>query len=314
MLGWIILSVAVVLIAAFFILVYICYRMAFGVPERYRNDLGTLMSGEQYDAVADKSKELIEQILSIPCEDVVITSSKGGLRLCGRYYEAKPGAPVNIMFHGYRSLALRDFSGGAQLAMECGCNALLVDQRAHGKSEGRCLGFGILERRDLLDWVNYVIGRFGPDTKIILTGMSMGAATVLMSTDLELPKNVVGVIADCGYSSARAIIRKVLRDEMHLPVAPAYALVKIGARIYGGFDLEETTAPLSLSKAKVPVLFIHGEDDRFVPCDMTRENYSACASEKTLLTVPNAGHGISYLTDYDAYSRHVHEFIEKTAK
>ncbi len=310
MIAWIVAAVLLLLILSFFILVYICYRMAFGVPQRYREDLGMMMSGEQYDAVAEQSKELIDRILQIPCEEVTIISADG-LKLFGRYYEKAPGLPVNIMFHGYRSLALRDFSGGAQLAMECGCNALLVDQRSHGKSEGRCLGFGIMERRDLIDWVNYVKERFGADTNIILTGMSMGAATVLMSTDLPLPENVVGIIADCGYSSPREIIRKVLRDEMHLPVGPSYALVKIGARIYGGFDLEETSAPLSLSKAKVPVLFIHGEDDRFVPCDMTRENYAACASEKTLLTVPGAGHGISYLTDYDAYSQAVHEFIEK---
>ncbi len=310
--GWIIFSAAVAAVL-FFALVYICYRLAFAVPRRYREDPSILLSGEQYEAVADKSHELIDQILKMPCEEVEMISS-GGLKLFGRYYESKPGAPVNILFHGYRSLALRDFSGGAQLAMECGCNALLVDQRAHGKSEGRCLGFGICERHDLLDWVNYVIEHFGSDTKIILTGMSMGAATVLMSTDLPLPENVVGVVADCGYTSAREIIRKVLRDEMHLPVAPAYALVKLGARIYGGFDLEETTAPVSLSKARVPVLFIHGEDDRFVPCDMTRENYAACASEKTLLTVPDAGHGLSYLIDYDAYSRAVHDFIEKVTK
>ncbi len=311
MLGWII-SVVFAVVLMFLILVYICYRMTFAVPRRFRKNPRVLMKGEQYDAVADNSRELIDQILKLPCEEVEMTSS-AGMRLFGRYYESKPGAPVNILFHGYRSLALRDFSGGAQLAMECGCNALMVDQRAHGKSEGRCLGFGITERRDLLDWVKYAIERFGPETKIILTGMSMGAATVLMSTDLPLPENVVGVIADCGYSSAREIIRKVVR-EMHLPVGPTYALIKLGARIYGGFDLEETTAPLSLAKAKVPVLFIHGEDDRFVPCDMSRENYAACASEKTLLTVPGAGHGISFLIDYDSYSRAVHEFIERHTK
>ncbi len=306
---WIISAVAS-LAVLILVTAYICYRMAFSVPRRYRENPYFLPEGEDYAAVTEKSDELIDQILKMPCEPVEIKTSREGLRLRGRYYESAPGAPVNIMFHGYRSLALRDFSGGAQLALECGCNALLVDQRSHGESDGRCLGFGVTERYDLLDWVNYAIERFGPDTKIILTGMSMGAATVLMAAELPLPKNVVGIISDCGYSSPRAIIRRVI-SKMKLPVGVAYAFVRLGGRIYGGFDIESSSAVSSLKGARVPVLFIHGEDDSFVPCDMSRENYEACASKKTLVTVPGAGHGLSYLVDYERYSRAVRQFIEE---
>lgn len=147
-------------------------------------------------------------------------------RRAAQYYAGRPGAPVQIMMHGYKSGAERDFCGGAQIAVQGGYHVLLVDQRAHGKSEGRCLTFGIQERYDCRAWVNYAVGRFGADTKILLYGVSMGAATVLMAGGLNLPRNVVGIVADCGYSSPAAIIRKVIRDQ-HLPIFPVYYLVRL---------------------------------------------------------------------------------------
>ena len=235
-------------------------------------------------------------------------TTKDGLRLHGRYYETAPGAPVQILFHGYRSNALRDFSGGLQLALESGCNALLVDQRAHGASGGKCLSFGVLERRDCLEWIEYVNERFGRDVPVVPVGVSMGAATVLMASGLELPENVVGIIADCGYTSPKEIICKVARD-MKLPARLVYPLVRLGARLFGGFDPDECSAEDALRSAKVPVLLIHGEDDRFVPCEMSRANHAACRSEARLLTVPGAGHGLSYLIDNAGYRSAVLSFL-----
>lgn len=125
--------------------------------------------------------------------------------------------------------------------MGMGCNVLLVDERAHGKSGGRCLTLGIRERYDCRRWVDYVIGRAGPDAKIVLYGMSMGAAAVLMAAGPELPKNVAGIVADCGYSAPPAILKSVIRSA-HLPVFPVYALLRLGCRLFGGFDPEEASA------------------------------------------------------------------------
>lgn len=210
--------------------------------------------------------QMVRTVLALPYEDVWIRSDDG-LHLHGKYYAGRPGAPVQIMMHGYKSGAERDFCGGAQIAVQGGYHVLLVDQRAHGKSEGRCLTFGIQERYDCRAWVNYALGRFGADTKILLYGVSMGAATVLMAGGLNLPRNVVGIVADCGYSSPAAIIRKVIRDQ-HLPIFPVYQLIRLGGKLFGGFDLESATVTDALAHCDIPVLLIHGGDDRFVPCDI----------------------------------------------
>ena len=136
----------------------------------------------------------------------------------------------------------------------------------------------------------------------------MGAATVLMATDLSLPPNVVGVIADCPYSSPKAIIQKVSRD-MHLPARIAYPFVKLGAKIFGGFDLEESSALSAVANTNIPILLIHGEDDHFVPCDMSRSIHKACASRITFQTVPGAGHGLSYMVAPEIYEKVTTDFI-----
>ena len=219
MLYIIIAAIAVILI--FFIICYVCYRMAFYVSPKENKDPHILLDGEQYLALKDETLALVDSALKIPYEDVY-TSSHDGLRLHGRYYEVKKGAPVEIMIHGYRSIAMRDFCGALQFTLEAGHNVLVVDQRAHGESEVHCLAFGVLERYDCLAWANFVCEKFGADTKIVLVGVSMGAATVLMASDLDLPENVVGIISDSSYSSPKAIIRKVIGKDMHLPVSISY--------------------------------------------------------------------------------------------
>lgn len=301
---YILLFIIVVLALAYF-----CCRMGFYVPAQTEADLFKFPSSEQYAPYAEQTAHMVRTALGIPYEDVWI-SSHDGLRLHGKFYAAKPDAPVQIMFHGYKSGAERDFCGGLQIAVQGGFNVLLVDQRAHGKSEGKYLTFGVKERYDCLDWVNYAVSRFGSDTKILLYGMSMGASTVLMAGGLELPKNVVGIVADCGYSSPSAIIKQVLRDN-HCPLFPVYYLTRLGGILFAGFDLESASATEAMEHCKVPVLFIHGGDDRFVPCRMGKENYEHCAAEnKRLLIVPDAGHGISYMLDRETYLATLDEFLK----
>ena len=217
---------------------------------------------------------------------------------------------MHILFHGYKSSAERDFCGGLREGIDGGFNVLLVDQRAHGESEGKYLTFGVNERFDCLSWASYAAERFGNDVKIYLYGISMGAATVLMASALPLPKSVSGIVADCGYTSPKDIIFSVLRDH-HVPAAPVYAVARLGARLFCGFDLDSASAPDALSRSHIPVLFIHGDDDRFVPCRMSRENFEASAAEhKKLLIVHNAGHGLSYMLDRPAYLSALHSFLE----
>ena len=182
----------------------------------------------------------------------------------------------------------------------------MVDQRASGQSEGRVITFGIKERYDCLAWVDYALKRFGSDVELLLCGISMGAATVLMAAGMDLPPNVKGIIADCGYTSPREIICKVIR-QIGLPAKIMYPFVKLGAKIYGRFDLEEASAVEAMERCRVPVFFAHGEPDDFVPCDMSRVNYEACTAPKKLFTVPGAGHGLSYIVAPEEYLKGVSE-------
>ena len=304
-----ILTIILLITAAVAAASYFCYRLAFSVPEQSREALFEMPDTEQYAPYSAEARQMISDALEIPYKEAVVTSYDG-LRLFGKCYIASADAPWLIMLHGYRSGAERDFCGGLKFGIDSGFNVLLVDQRAHGKSEGKCLTFGIKERYDCLTWINYVISQAGGSCKIALYGMSMGAATVLMAAGSELPKNVACIVADCGYTSPKAIIKKVIR-EMHYPVFPTYALVRLGGMLFGGFDIEEYSAVQAMEKCDIPVLFIHGDDDRFVPCEMGRENHRHCRADgKKLLIVPNAGHGMSYMSDKKAYLGTVSEFLK----
>lgn len=286
---------------------YIAYRKVFYAPKRLTDEDFKMPVGEQYDKRRAGISKCINTMLARPFEPVTITSHDG-LTLYARYYHAADNAPLQIQFHGYKSSAVLDFSGGSTFAGNIGHNALVVDQRSHGKSEGNCITFGIRERMDCLSWVNYALNRFGTDTKIILAGLSMGAATVLMSTTLPLPENVVGIMADCPFSSPKEVIKKVGRD-LHLPVTILYPIIRLGARLYGGFDLEACSPLEAVRHTNIPILLFHGEDDRFVPCDMSREIAKACASPILFETVPDAGHGLSYLVSPKRYESLTMEFI-----
>ena len=253
---------------------------------------------------------LIRQMDEIPYEAVTI-SAQDGTKLAARYYHVRDGAPLQIQFHGYRGTALRDFCGGNKLARESGQNTLVVDQRAHGKSGGTAITFGIRERLDCLCWAEYANRRFGSETPVFLSGVSMGAATVLMASELKLPANVVGIIADCPYSSPEAIIRKVCREDMHLPPVLVMPFIRLGARLFGHFDLKEASAVQAVRNTNIPILLLHGEDDRFVPCDMSQEIFDACTGEKNRITFPGAGHGLSYIVDTETYSEAVSRFVDR---
>lgn len=288
-----------------------CYRVGFYAPrkEKPKTDEVELPEGEIYEEYRAAFERWAREVRAMPREDFYITSFDG-LRLHGRYFECTPDAPIEIMFHGYRGSAERDLSGGVQRCFQLGHSALIVDQRCSGESEGRTITFGINEHKDCLKWIDFVLQRFGPDVKIILTGISMGAATVLMAAGTPLPKNIIAVIADCGYSTPKDIILLTIR-KMGLPPKLSYPFVKLAAKVFGHFNLEETSPLEAVGRCKVPVFFIHGETDDFVPCCMTQQVYDACASRKLLHKVPGAGHGLGYPADPEAYLAAARHFFSE---
>jgi len=302
---WILLALLLMVLG----ISYVCFRMAFlarKAPPAGPDDYPT-PEGAAYDPYRPQMIQWIREVRALEHEDVSITSFDG-LTLWGTYYESRPGAPLELMFHGYRGSAERDLCGGVQRAFALGRNVLLVDQRTSCRSEGRVITFGVKEARDCRSWVDFCIGHFGSDVTIILTGISMGAATVLMAAGEPLPKNVAGVLADCGYTTAREMIEKTI-CEMHLPPRISYPFVRLGARLFGGFDPEDARPLEAVRRSAVPTIFFHGEDDHFVPCDMSRRNYESCAAPKALMTVPGADHGLSYPADPTGYLQAVAAFF-----
>ncbi len=308
---WLLLLIPAVLLAAVLLISYLAYRKAFYAPLR-RAEMLELPHGEQYLKHAARMGELIELMRTLPYERVEITA-RDGTRLVGRYIHVADGAPLQIQLHGYRGGPVRDFCGGNKLAREMGQNTLVIEQRAHGESGGRTITFGIKERYDCLDWIAYALDRFGEETQILLAGVSMGAATVLMASSLDLPPQVRGIIADAPYSAPYDIIRRV-SGRMGFPPALAMPFVSLGARLWGHFRIREASPVEAVKAARVPILIIHGEDDRFVPCAMSREILVAAAEagrDVKLLTVKHAGHAISFIEDPETYRRETNAFAAR---
>lgn len=297
-----------VIIVLFIGISFFVYRTAF-YNGRRSDVTHNVLKGADYDRFHDQMTDLIDRAVAIPYEEAY-TESYDGLRLFGRLYLQKEGAPFHIEFNGYKGNGIRDFSGGMQLALSQGDNVLLVDQRSHGRSEGVNITFGVKERRDVMSWIAFVLERFGRDTVIYLEGVSMGAATVLMASDLDLPENVVGIVADCPYSSPFGIISKVAKGMTGIDRI-TYPFIFLGALIFAHFNIFASSAVKSVANTKVPILLIHGTADHFVPIGMSREIRAARPDMVTLVEIDGAPHGLSYLQDYDAYSGAVIEFMAK---
>ena len=289
---------------------FYAYRIAFYAPKKDR-ELVKPIADPAYSPIRDELTALYRVLRDRPCEFVTVTSHDG-LLLSGRYYHVRDGAPLDIGFHGYRSHAMGDFSGGSEISFQLEHNLLLVDQRAHGKSQGNTISFGIKERYDVVTWVQYALQRFGTETQILLFGVSMGAATVLMAADLSLP-NVKGIVADCPYVNAMDIICHVGKDNP-VPTKLIKPFSLLGARIFGGFDLMETDALSAVSRTNIPILVIHGEADTLVPCEMSAKVPEVNPAYVRRHTFPGAIHAVSYMIDRDRYRKLVTEFFTDVLK
>jgi fermentation-respiration switch protein FrsA (DUF1100 family) len=291
------------------LIAYICFSKVFKTSKRLTLGKGEydLPPDDIYEPYYPQMRKWVDEIRSMDRELLEIKSFDG-LTLRGIYYECQKGAPVELLFHGYRGNAERDMSGGIERCFAMGRNALLIDQRASGESDGHIITFGIKEHRDCLAWIDFAIEYFGKDVRLILTGISMGASTVAMASGKELPKNVESVLADCGYTSPKEIIKKVLK-QIHLPAFIFYPLIKLGSRLIGGFDLESYSPIEAMKNSHVPVIFIHGEEDDFVPCEMSEKMYEQCASmHKKLVKIKRAGHGLAFPCDKEKYLDALRDF------
>ena len=244
-------------------------------------------------------------------------TSFDGLKLCAYYLPAE--APMSgkrrrnilLLMHGYRAGGLTDFAGLYRFYHEQGYDLLVPFERSHGPSEGRYICFGVKERFDCRDWAEYAVRLAGEDCNLYLSGISMGCATVLMAAGLPLPANVRAIIADCGFTSPKEILKTVLKRDYHLPAFPLMNLTELLTKWRAGFGYSDASTLDAMRNCRIPVLFIHGEKDSFVPVQMTLDNYMACSAPKELLIVPGAAHAAASLQDPEGYRRTALAFMKK---
>ncbi len=239
-----------------------------------------------------------------------LTIQVNGIELAARRFPQELPKGRIFLFHGYRSIAENDFGAVMNFYYDLGYELVLVDQRACGKSGGLWIGFGVLERHDCKAWIEYLNQEFGV-LPTFLSGVSMGCATVLMATGLNLPSNVYGIIADCGFTSPKEIITYVMKRKIHLPIQFLMPALSLFSKIFAGYYFGEYSTIDAMKTNRIPIVFIHGKNDHFVPSEMTIRNYEACIAEKKLLLVDGAGHGTSFLQDKETIEKEIRIFLKK---
>ncbi|WP_407425155.1 alpha/beta hydrolase [Treponema sp.] len=258
----------------------------------------------------EKNKADTEWFYSQNPEEITVESFDN-LKLTAYNLPAENAKGTWLLIHGHHSAPLREFAGLAKFFHELGYNVVLPYQRAHGKSEGKYITFGVKERYDVRDWLLKVNEIYGDTLPVYLEGISMGCATVLMSLSFDLPANLCYVVADCGYTSPYDIMWKVARKDKNVPLPRlVLGIGNIMTQILADFDFNEYDTFKGLRYNQIPVLFIHGTEDAFVPIEMTIANYQYCTSEKFLYLVEKAPHAISYFIDEEGYHKALIEFCK----
>ena len=299
------LKIVLIVIAAVFVLsaLLACGFFIYACGRQKKIPTG----GGAYESVIDQVNDGWSWFQSRNPELVHIHSFDG-YKLAADVVEHPNARGVVIMMHGFHSCGRLDFGSVVKTIYDWGFTLIVPDQRANGRSEGPYVTFGVREGKDARDWAAYAESRWG-GLPVVLDGVSLGCATVLFAAGLDLPRAVKGIIADCGFTSPRAIMTDVMRKSYHLPAFPIMSIARVLCKVFARFDINDSTVT-GLKKTRVPIFFAHGTGDDFVPCWMTRENYDACASEKHLLLAEGAGHGLSWFVEHDRYQSELREFLD----
>lgn len=269
-------------------------------------------SAPKFDPAADERAIWFEKQTF---EKFTITNPRG-FTLAAHLLRAEEPSDVYVFAsHGYRNHGRGEFNVMAKFYHDKGYNVFMIDHQAAGESDGTYIGFGYHESRDGMLWLNFMRETFGEDIQIILHGISMGSATVMLMTGNEnLPENVKFTVADCGYTSAWNQFSHNF-SSMHVPTFPILNIANFFNQKISGFDFKDTDTKEAVAKAKIPMLFIHGAKDDFVPTYMGSQLYAYCGSEhKELYIAPDAAHAESYPIQSAEYEARVNSFIEKYIK
>ena len=290
------------------------YAFKRGSTRRDRTELfrATTVAPSGRYAFRDQMQAGVDWYESHPKTELQI-ASRDGLSLTAELLEAENPVGLIVAVHGFRSWPAREFAKVAQHLYEEGYTVLYPYMRAHRKSEGKYITFGVKERYDIATWAKLLSDR-RPDLPLFLYGQSMGGATVIMASGLDLPKQTRGIIADSAFHSPRDVIATALTNSYKVPVFPMLPAMDLWARIIAGYSLTATTCREALDKTDLPFLFIHGKLDDLVPYDMGYQNYVECHTEKEMLTIDTAAHCACCYVDPERYFSYLDEFLKKYTK
>lgn len=300
----IILAIAFLFLLISFIITFFIFKKAFG---RANNSMAE--SNPIY-------KDYIEEMLNganfftqLNPKSVYIDSFDN-LKLHALFYEHPHSKGTIILMHGYHGKALFDFGPVIKIFIDKGYSILLTDQRAHGKSEGKYLTFGVFESEDCLKWANFIANKF-PSRPIALHGVSMGGATVCMTSNLALPKEVKLIVDDCGYTSPDAIISSV-RKSLKLPFFPFQLYIRFFAKTFAKFSLKQKDSAICVSECTIPQLFIHGGSDRLISVEMGKHIFNCSnAKDKRIAIEESADHALAYMKNKEKISVDIDYFYDK---
>ena len=304
--GIIIGSIILALVLAFFALLFYIYTVVFHSPKKWQNNEYRLEKALDVPGAKEKTFEYVTKIREIPYQDLFI-KSYDGLKLHAYLYENKSSDEFILMFNGYRGIVRRDYAGKGLETLARGKNLVLIDQRAHGQSKGHSLTLGRKEQRDVVSWVNFIKEKYGESAKITVSGVSMGASTVIFAAD-KLPADVK-VFADSPYASEKEIIINILKAQKKNPKI-FWPLVYLAALFFAHVRLKDDAVEY-VSKAKCKILIIHGTGDTIVPIEMSERMYEANKEHVQLTKFEGLDHALAFLQDREKYLETIFEFIDK---
>ena len=300
-----ILFILIGVIIIFLVIMYFKFLNTFKNRKKLQS---ILLPDGTYAKYLDTIRKSVQFFESVD-EEAVFINSFDNFKLKGHLIECPNSKKVLIFFHGFKSTYKTDLTNAKQY-LEKGYSVLAVEQRGHGESEGKYITFGVLERYDCKSWAQYIVERFGEDVEILLVGVSMGASTIMMAANLNLPRQVKGMIADCGFINPKQEISYCIKHYYHLPAFPLVNILDLYCRFFAKFSLSSASCDKALSTSNIPILIVHGDQDDFVPYNCSVVNFASCSMEKKdFLTIKCDIHAASYLENTEFYLEKVNNFL-----